>query len=201
MSCRLESAPSPGFAWPPEAVQENLGAARRFLEPVYRRVLGSAVEFAHEFNGIVCNAAALDAPNPGADPVLARYSQRLLQPTLDHSANMGTRVRQLIVLLLPRGLCRVEVVAQHLGVDRRTVHRKLDAEGTSFSTLLDTERRELARRYIEGSERPLTEIAALLGFTAASAFSRWHTASFGSSAARRRATAGAPSGRARVRTR
>jgi len=27
----LESAPNPGFAWPPEGVQENLGAARRFL--------------------------------------------------------------------------------------------------------------------------------------------------------------------------
>ena len=42
---------------------------------VHHRVLGPAVEFGHEFNGIVCNAADLDAPNPGADPVLARYSQ------------------------------------------------------------------------------------------------------------------------------
>ena len=45
---------------------------------VHRRVFGQAVEFGHEFNGIVCNAADLDAPNPGADPVMARYTQRLL---------------------------------------------------------------------------------------------------------------------------
>ena len=118
---------------------------RRASLAVHRRVLGPAVEFGHEFNGIVCNAADLDAPNPGADPVMARYSQKLLQPALAHSARFGDRVRQLIVLLLPRGLCRVEVVAQHLGVDRRTVHRKLQAEGTSFSALLEAERRELAR--------------------------------------------------------
>jgi AraC-like DNA-binding protein len=147
------------------------------------------VEFGHEFNGIVCNAADLDVPNPGADPVLARYSQRLLQPTLARDASFRHRVRQLIVLLLPRGLCRVDVVAQHLGVDRRTVHRKLDAEATSFSALLDAERRELAERYVEGSDRPLTEVAAQLGFASPSAFSRWHAASTGLSAAQRRAAA------------
>ncbi len=157
---------------------------------VHRRVLGPAVEFGHEFNGIVCNAADLDAPNPGADPVLARYSRRLLGPTLARSARHADRVRQLIVLLLPRGLCRVEVVAQHLGVDRRTVHRKLAGEGTSFSALLEAERRALATRYVEGAGRPLTEVAALLGFTAPSAFSRWYKTSFGASAAQRRAAAG-----------
>ena len=172
-----------GAAWQPRLVCFTHAAPRSLT--VHRRVLGPAVEFGHEFNGIVCNAADLDAPNPGADPVLARYSQRLLQPTLTHSARFADRVRQLVVLLLPRGLCRVEVVAQHLGIDRRTVHRKLLGEGTSFSALLEAERRELASRYVEGTQRPLTEVAALLGFTAPSAFSRWYRGSFGDSAARR----------------
>lgn len=157
---------------------------------VHRRLLGAAVEFGHEFNGIVCNAADLDAPNPGADPVLARYSLKLLAPTLTHSPRFADRVRQLVVLLLPRGLCRVELVAQHLGIDRRTVHRRLLDEGTSFSTLLEAERRALAARYVEGTDRALTDVAALLGFSSASAFSRWYRGSFGSSAARRRAAVG-----------
>ena len=159
---------------------------------VHRRVFGAAVEFGHEFNGIVCDAADLEAPNPGADPVMARYSNKLLQPALKRDASMRTRVRQLVVLLLPHGLCCVEVVAQHLGVDRRTVHRQLDAEGTSFSALLQDERRELARRYVEGTARPMIEVAALLGFSSASAFSRWYRCSFGASAvARRRVAASA----------
>lgn len=179
-----------GALWQPRLVCFAHTAPRSLR--VHRRVLGPAVEFGHEFNGIVCNAGELDAPNPGADPVMARYSQRLLEPTLARSASAGTRVRQLIVLLLPRGLCRVEVVAQHLGVDRRTVHRQLAAEGTSFSALLDAARRQLARRYVEGSDRPLIEVSALLGFSAPSAFSRWYRGSFGGSAAAARQAAAAP---------
>ncbi len=155
-------------------------------QSVHQRVLGPAVEFGHEFNGIVCNAADLDAPNPGADPVLARYSRKLLAPALTHSERFADRVRQLIVLLLPRGLCRIEVVAQHLGVDRRTVHRRLLSEGTSFSALLEAERRAIASRYVDGTDRPLTEVAALLGFSAPSVFSRWYRGSFGASAVRQR---------------
>jgi len=173
-----------GAGWRPRLVCFTHAAPRSLA--VHHRVLGPAVEFGHEFNGIVCNAADLDTPNPAADPVLARYSQKLLAPALACSAHFVDRVRQLIVLLLPRGLCRVEVVAQHLGVDRRTVHRKLVDEDSSFSDLLEAERRALAARYVEGTDRPLTDIAALLGFSAPSVFSRWHAASFGVSAARRR---------------
>ena len=174
-----------GAGWRPRLVCFTHAAPPALA--AHRRFFGPAVEFGHEFNGIVCNAADLDAPNPGADPVMARYSRRLLAPTLARSAHLVDRVRQLIVLLLPRGLCRVEVVAQHLGVDRRTVHRQLLNEGTSFSALLDAERRALASRYVEDSNRPLTEVAALLGFAAPSAFSRWYRGSFRASAARRRA--------------
>ena len=70
---------------------------------VHRRLFGRAVEFGHQFNGIVCNAADLDVPNPGADAVMVRYAQRLLEQTLDTSSRMSDRVRQLVVLLLPRG--------------------------------------------------------------------------------------------------
>jgi AraC-like DNA-binding protein len=174
-----------GAAWHPRLVCFTHAAPPSLS--VHRRVFGPAVEFGHEFNGIVCNASDLDAPNPGADPVLARYSQKLLAPALARSAALTDRVRQLIVLLLPRGLCRVEVAAQHLGVDRRTVHRKLAAEGSSFSAIVETVRRELAQRYVEGTEQPLLDVSGLLGFAAPSAFSRWYRAGFGQSAQRRRA--------------
>jgi len=69
---------------------------------VHRRVFGEAVEFGHDFNGIVCNAADLDAPNPGADPVMVRYAQQLLGHGLTAQSRLSDRVRQLVVLLLPR---------------------------------------------------------------------------------------------------
>jgi AraC-like DNA-binding protein len=154
---------------------------------VHHRVLGPAVEFGHEFDGIVCNAADLDAPNPGADPVMARYTRQLIERS-PAQPTMSDRVHQIAVLLLPRGHCRVEVVAQHLGVDRRTVARKLAAEGTTFSEQVDRLREQLLARYLREPSRPLSETASLLGFSAPSAFARWHRQRFGMSMSSRSRT-------------
>jgi AraC-like DNA-binding protein len=171
-----------GSSWRPRLVCFSHSAPTSLA--VHHRVLGPAVEFGHEFNGIVCGAADLDAPNPGADPVMARYAQRLLGQSLGTQARMSERVRQLVVLLLPRGMCRVEVVAQHLGIDRRTVARRLADEQTSFSALVNDLRRDLVARYREDGARTLAEVSALLGFAAPSAFSRWHRQQFGLAARR-----------------
>ena len=152
----------------------------------HHRVFGTTVLFGQENNDILCDARDLEAPNPGADPVMARYSQRLLERDYGANPTMTDRVRRLIVLLLPRGHCRVEVVAQHLGVDRRTVANRLAAEHTTFSLLVDAMRRELLARYLEDGTRPLSEVALLLGFSELSAFSRWHRTHFGVAARTRR---------------
>ena len=176
-----------GAAWRPRLVCFSHRAPASLR--AHRAFFGDAVEFGHEFNGIVCNAANLDAPNPAADPVMARYSQRLLQRELGPSARLSERVRQLVVLLLPRGHCRVEVVAQHLGIDRRTVARRLAAEGTTFSELVNGLRDDLLSRHLGERDRQLGEVSALLGFSAPSAFARWHRGRFGVAARSVRARA------------
>lgn len=143
------------------------------------RVFGCSVEFGQEFNDIVCNVHDLDAPNPGADPIMARYSKRLLEMDPSTPTRMSERVRSLVVLLLPRGHCRAEVVAHQLGVDRHTVANHLAAEGVTFKFLVNTMRCELLAQYLQGRTRSLSEIATLLGFSELSAFSRWHRQQFG----------------------
>lgn len=173
-----------GAGWRPRRV--CFAHERPASTAVHRRVFGDIVEFGQEFNGIVCDAADLDVPNPGADPVMVRYTRRMLEHATHRAASMTARVNQLIVLLLPRGHCRVEVVAQHLGVDRRTVAKHLAAEGTSFSALVDSFRRDLLSRYLDDGSRPLGEVSALLGFSQPSTFSRWHRHRFGVAARRRK---------------
>lgn len=169
-----------GAGWRPRLVCFTHRAPRSLV--MHRRIFGDAVEFGHEFNGVVCDAADLDVPNPGADPVMARFAERLLGPSRTADEKLSTRVRQLVVVLLPRGLCRVEVVAQHLGMDRRTVARRLSAENTSFSELVTELRSDLLARYLKEGVRSLAEVSALLGFSAPSAFSRWHRQQFGRAA-------------------
>ena len=175
-----------GADWRPRLVCFSHSTPRD--QTVLRRVLGDKVEFGHEFNGIVCNEASLDVPNPTADPVMARYARRLLEEEPRSNARLSNQVRQLALLLLPLGQCSVEAVAQHLGIDRRTVARRLAAEGTTFSGLVDGLRHDLVARYVKDGGRPLGDVSAMLGFSAASAFSRWHRQRFGM-AARNRAAA------------
>lgn len=166
-----------GAQWQPRLVCFTRPPPRQV--GLYHQLFGPRLAFGHDFDGIACSAHDLDAPNPGADPVMARMAQRLLDPALAVPASLAQRVRQLLVMLLPRGHCRVEVVAQHLGVDRRTVARRLAAEGTSFSALVDELRADLAQRYRRDGARSLAEVGALLGFAHPSAFSRWHRQHFG----------------------
>jgi AraC-like DNA-binding protein len=84
-------------------------------------------------------------------------------------------------LQLPGAECSIERVADHLGCNRRTVHRRLVACGTSFSEVLDNERAEIVMRLIQERSRPLAEIAEMIGFSAQSAMARWFRERFGCS--------------------
>ncbi|HSV79181.1 MAG TPA: AraC family transcriptional regulator [Ramlibacter sp.] len=155
---------------------------------VHHRLFGYGIEFNADFNGIVCAKTDLDARNPSADPAMARYAQQLLDAsTRLQRPTMLEDVRRTTLLLLPSGRCSIEQVAEHLGVACRTVQRGLAEQGQSFSSILNEIRMELATRHVMESDRPLTEVAMLLGFSAPSAFSRWYHAQFGCSAKESRA--------------
>ena len=158
---------------------------------VHLRLFGHCVEFNHDFNGIVCAKSELDARNPTADPAMARYAQQLLDVSTEPQApTMLEDVRRTILLLLPSGRCGIEQVAENLGVVCRTVQRRLAEQGHSFSSVVNNIRVELSTRHVTESDRPLTEVAALLGFSAPSGFSRWYQTQFGCSPKESRAVRG-----------
>lgn len=148
---------------------------------VHRRIFGVPVEFGHDFNGIVCNSADLHAPNPSADPVMARYAEQFLQSLHGKPRSFQDQVRELVLLLLPLGRCNADVVAQHLGCNRRTVNRRLAQEGLSFLRLVDDHRKHMAQQYVEEGVLTLATIASQLGFSSRSALSRWYRQQMGES--------------------
>ena len=153
----------------------------------HERLFGRNVEFGQYFNGIVFARRDLELPNPNADPGMARYARQLVESGMGRGAIDTTgRVRELVLGLLGTGQCTIDLVAQHLGVDRRTVHRRLASEGHSYSDIVDAVRRELADRYMKDRGRPLREVASLLGFAAPSGFSRWYRRQFSEKASARR---------------
>jgi len=63
----------------------------------------------------------------------------------------------------------------------RTLQRELDGRALTFKELINEVRRELARRYVANSRHSLGEVAAMLGYSTHSAFTRWFGAQFGCS--------------------
>jgi AraC-like DNA-binding protein len=146
---------------------------------VHERLFGRNVEFGHDFNGIVCARRELDARNPTADPAMERYARQLLESVLGRESPATTaQVRDIVVALIGTERCTIDMVAQHLGVDRRTIHRRLAGESETFSSVTDSVRRELAVRYLANRNRSLAEVSSLLGFSAPSGFSRWYRKQF-----------------------
>lgn len=169
-----------GSQWRPLAVcfhhraPDNLATHRKFFGPTVR--------FDQDFTGITFAAGDLDSPNQMSDALLRPYAQHVLQslePPKD--AIIVDRVRSLIEMLLPIGRCSVDQVARSLGVDRRTIHRRLAESGETYSSILNVARIDLAKRMVESSRYSLTEIADLLGFSAPSNFSRWFRTQLGCS--------------------
>ena len=170
-----------GRDWQPQRVYFEHAAPQDGR--MHARMFGLRVAFNQEFNGIVCTKADLDTRNEFADPAMIRYAQKLLDfaPPM-HEADILDDVRRTILLLLPSGRCTIEQVSEHMGVMPRTIQRRLTEHGQTFSCAMNDIRQQLALRYVLESKRSLTEIAELLGFTAASSFSRWYQNQFGCSA-------------------
>lgn len=149
---------------------------------VHRRVLGRTPEFSCDFNGIVCTSAELDTPIASADAVVSAYLRKQLALDASAAGSVAEDVRQTIVLLLPSGRCTADQVAQLMGINRRTLNRRLAQEGLTYLALLNELRRMLVQRYLADRHRTITDIAQLLGFGPLSSFSRWHRQEFGRTA-------------------
>ena len=140
----------------------------------YTQIFGHVPIFGHERNALVLDASTLDREIQQSDPETARQLESYLRFLVgERHKSQAARVRDMIQVLLPRGECRIDRVAQLLGVDRRTVHRRLAAEGISFSELVQQVRQDLLETYSATNARSLTETSQLLGFSSLSSFSRW----------------------------
>ena len=73
-------------------------------------------------------------------------------------------------MLLIKGQSSGNEVAQILSLQRRTLNRRLRAEGTTFQKLLDEVRLDVTRQLLLQSQTPIEEIATALCYADVSAF-------------------------------
>ncbi len=169
-----------GPRWRPQSV--NFTHSAPADTSLHRRLFGPICEFGSDFNGLTCGRRDLDAPNPTADPMLARFAEQYLRTLPNAEAgSLSQEIQKAIYLLLPIGEASIGRVADSLGLNERNLQRRLLAEGTDFTQLLNDVRRELTTRYLTNPRLPLSRIAGLVGYSRQSSFSRWFAEEFDTS--------------------
>ena len=96
---------------------------------------------------------------------------------MTHVGGVASQVRRALLEKSPRQFLTTEAMATELGMQVRTLRRRLEAEGTTYRELLAGVRKLLAIEYLRKTRMTTVEVASRLGYSDVSnfrnAFSRW----------------------------
>lgn len=166
------------FPWP-----EPDGAER------LRAHFSCPLTFAADDFALVVPATTIERQSPFADAGLhakALHSLEEMRRRVFGDAEIGDEVRRLIETCLPRRIDE-QTASQMLRLSRRTLQRRLAAENLAFRDILASVLRERARDMLRSGGMSRDEMAAALGYSDATSFSRACRRWFGRGQARARA--------------
>jgi AraC-like DNA-binding protein len=160
-----------GSDWNPmEVLVPRTAPADR--EP-YRRHFRAPVHFDQEVATLVLPARDLDRAVTGADPMLrAILSDQIQQMKSSQGSEFSDDIRRLLRTQLTSSRCSAEDIAELLKMHRRTLSRRLKDSGMGYREIANEIRFEIARQLLQDTQVPLAQIAAALGYSEASAFTR-----------------------------
>ena len=163
------------FLAPPAAPSPQLQLSHAPLSALadYQRAFGCEVEFNQPHDAILLPAAALALPLDRADGRLRQASEEFIAGIIRRSPlDIGRQVETLIISQLALGCAGIDAIAGQLRMHRRTLQRRLAAQGLVFEHLLDDIRRRQAQQYLTQTGLPPAEAGALLGYGEQSSFIR-----------------------------
>ena len=133
---------------------------------LYSKYFNGPLRFSAPRNGFILPATLLTAPLNVPDEVLKNAE------STDFRADgraLSDRIRDVLLANI-KTLPSMEKVAGELYVSVRTLRRKLDAEGVTFSQLVDEVRCERAKELLEFTSMTSDDIARKLSYADASSF-------------------------------
>ncbi len=186
--CRLTA----GAALRPMAV--SLRRRRPDSTLAYERFFGCSVEFDARENALVLSASDVDRPLDSSNRQLASVLDGMLTEQLARldRSDVVARCKAAILEHLTSGEVTEDEAASLLHMSPRTLQRKLAEARTSYKSLVNGTRRDLALRYIDDPHRSITDITFALGFAGPSSLTRAFRRWTGVSPSQYRSAAGAP---------
>ncbi len=114
-----------------------------------------------------------------ANPSLRAFLQQLVRRVAKRRGSEADEMRRIIRLQLLDGKPGIDRAARMLGANRRTLARRLAAQGATFRSLVQEVRFEMADELMKHTDASLGRIAELLGYSDQTAFSRAFSSKFG----------------------
>ena len=139
----------------------------------YTDYFACTVKFSQPNNSLSFPVEIIDKVLLNRAPNIALLADKTMIDYLEsmQEENLEVKVKKAIMKQLPSEVS-IDIVSSALHMTRRTLHRHLKEEGTSFKKILEKVRFDLSKQYILSQQYNLTEIAFQLGFSDSSAFSR-----------------------------
>ncbi|OEU82362.1 MAG: hypothetical protein BA873_12865 [Desulfobulbaceae bacterium C00003063] len=140
----------------------------------YYEFFQSPVTFDSPASRLALSLDVVDVVLPSGNDELAAFNDQAMTQYIATLSNesLVTRIKKIITEHLPSGDATVEAIAAELYLSTRKLQRLLQLEGTTFISLLNETRMEIAKQYVRDGKNDLTEVAFLLGFAELSTFSR-----------------------------
>jgi AraC-like DNA-binding protein len=148
----------------------------------YRRYFGCAVRFGQNEDGVVFSERDLACPIIDRDSHIYQAATSFIDAKFtQHTPPLHALARGLIMQLLGTDHCTNDRIATELNLHPRTLHRRLQAEGTSFQQIKDEVRRDVMLYYLQHTNLHFALISERLGFAEQSVMTRcckrWFSAS------------------------
>ena len=144
-----------------------------------REFFACTVHYGADTNALCLDRQTLDTPLSTADAQSLASAAAMCQAELDaitERVSLTARIQR-SMLMASGALPSLQTSARMLHIAPRTLHRRLEAEGTSYRAIVDQVRHRLALQHLKNSTISLQEIAHRLGYTDQAnfrrAFKRW----------------------------
>ena len=139
----------------------------------YRRFFGAPVIANQERAALHPDSATWPTSLQGGNPALRQITEDYLSRHFRVPGDsVSSRVRLALRGMLGTPQANKVDIAAMLAIHPRTLHRRLEDEGTGFEIIKEELRSEMALQYLRQTKIPLGQLSALLGFPEQSAFTR-----------------------------
>lgn len=157
----------------PAAWRIHFRHARGLDAAGYGRYFACPVFLGQENDELIFPSSLLDSPVDHARGELRSAAERFLSNAVRRfPLDIGLQVEMLVDRQLSLGDSSIERIAGQLGLQRRTLQRRLARLGLYFEDIVDAVRKARAQEYLQHAALPLIQVANLVGYNSQASLNR-----------------------------